>query len=167
MNTWITRVEIEDRAPAIQPKPGETLMRSFGPYDKPISDPTWNHGLEGWDYSVARLLRLFEISDPKIEGECRLVLRVVLKTHDAVKAAYPEIRCRFPDGHETTSTKPSVTAGSNADWTTYDVTMSLKKGEKPDLIRLNIVVARVGLAPAQIEVRDVMLLKAPPLDGKQ
>jgi len=46
--------------------------------------------------------------------------------------------------------------GSN-DWATYETPFFLKKGEKPDLIKLNLVVKGSG----KIWVKDVELLQGP------
>jgi hypothetical protein len=43
-------------------------------------------------------------------------------------------------------------------WAEYQTPFFLKAGEKPDLIRLNLVTE----GPGKIDVKDVELLKAPP-----
>jgi hypothetical protein len=46
--------------------------------------------------------------------------------------------------------------GSN-DWASYETPFFLKKGEKPDLIKLNLVVKGAG----KVWIKDVELLKGP------
>jgi hypothetical protein len=46
--------------------------------------------------------------------------------------------------------------GSN-DWASYEIPFFLKKGEKPDLIKLNVVLKGGG----KVWIKDVQLLKGP------
>ncbi|PYJ02904.1 MAG: hypothetical protein DME25_14580, partial [Verrucomicrobia bacterium] len=50
----------------------------------------------------------------------------------------------------------NTVTGSN-DWASYETPFFLKKGEKPDLIKLNLVLK----GPGKVWVKDVELLKGP------
>lgn len=103
-----------------------------------------------------RVIRLFEIADPGVE-RCLVIYRAKLKTEGLDGQAYLEMWCRFTGKGEFFSRGlENPVTGSN-DWASYETPFFLKKGEKPDLIKLNVVVKGTG----KVWVKDVELLKAP------
>ena len=106
--------------------------------------------------TATQTFRLFEVSNPGVE-RCVVTYRLKLKTENLAGRAYLEMWCRLPGRGEFFSRSlGNVATGSN-DWASYETPFFLKKGEKPDLIRLNLVVEGRG----QIEIKDVQLLVAP------
>jgi hypothetical protein len=87
-----------------------------------------------------------------------VVYRAKLKPEDLSGSAYLEMWCRL-NGREFFSKGfgfGQVT--SNAiDWQTYETPFLLKKGEVPDLLRLNIAIKGSG----SVLIRDVEVVYAP------
>ena len=48
-------------------------------------------------------------------------------------------------------------ATGTTDWASYEIPFSLKKGQRPDLIKLNLVIEGRG----KVWLRDIQLLKTP------
>ena len=108
-----------------------------------------------------QVIRLFEVPDPEVEN-CMIIYRAKIKTEGLSEPAYLEMWCRFSGRGEFFSRGlDNAVTGSN-DWATYETPFFLKKGEKPDLIKLNVVLKGSG----KIWVKDVELLKGP-LPAKQ
>jgi len=104
----------------------------------------------------AQVLRLFEMTEPGVE-KCMVIYRAKLKTEDLDGQAYLEMWCRFPGKGEFFSRGlENPITGSN-DWASYETPFFLKKGEKPDMVKLNLVVKGAG----KVWIKDVELLKAP------
>jgi hypothetical protein len=104
----------------------------------------------------AETIRLFEVADPGVD-QCMLVYRAKLKTEKLEGPAYLEMWCRFPGKGEYFSRGLQNTVTGSNDWASYQTPFFLKKGEKPDLVKLNVVVKGAG----KIWIKDVELLKAP------
>jgi len=126
------------------------------------SDPVISKDLKveenAWlvDSSKQQTIRLFEVPDPGAE-QCMLIYRAKLKTEGLDGQAYLEMWCRFPGKGEYFSRglQNPVTGSNN--WGSYETPFFLKKGEKPDLVKLNLVVKGTG----KVWIKDVELLKAP------
>jgi hypothetical protein len=126
------------------------------------SDPVVSKDLkvqdDAWlaDVSKPQTVRLFEVPDPGAE-QCMLIYRAKLKTEKLDGQAYLEMWCRFPGKGEFFSRGlQNPVTGSN-DWASYETPFFLKKGEKPDLVKLNLVIKGTG----KIWIKDVELLQAP------
>jgi hypothetical protein len=83
--------------------------------------------------------------------------RAKLKTENLTEQAYLEMWCRLPGKGEFFSRGLAHTVTGSNDWASYETPFLLKKGEKPDLIKLNLVVKGAG----KVWVKDVELLKGP------
>ena len=122
---------------------------------------------DGWSAACtqAQAFRLFEVPDPGVD-ECRVIYRASLKTDSLTGRAYLEMWCRFPGRGEFFSKGLNqILTGSNA-WTSCETPFLLKPGEKPDLIRLNLVVQAVGWlwkrpVTGRIWIRNVELVSVP------
>jgi hypothetical protein len=108
------------------------------------------------DCSKPQVYRLFEVADPGVE-QCRVIYRARLKTEGLEGKAYLEMWCRFPGKGEFFSRGLANPVSGSNDWASYETPFFLKKGEKPDLIKLNLVVEGKG----KVWINDVELLKAP------
>ena len=101
-------------------------------------------------------VRLFEVGDIDIEN-ARLVYQARVRCEALNGIAYLEMFCHFPGRGEFFSRGLQSTLTGTMDWTTAETTFFFKKGEKPDFIRLNLVVAGMGT----VWIDDIRLLKAP------
>lgn len=107
------------------------------------------------DSSKQQTIRLFEVPDPGAE-QCMLIYRAKLKTEGLDGQAYLEMWCRFPGKGEFFSRGLQNPVSGSNNWGSYETPFFLKKGEKPDLVKLNLVVKGTG----KVWIKDVELLKA-------
>ncbi len=103
-----------------------------------------------------RTIQLFELADPNVE-QCIITYRARLKSEDLNGRAYLEMWCRFPGRGEFFSKGLNNTVNGTNDWATYEVPFYLKQNQKPDLIKVNLVIEGTGT----IWIRDVQLLWTP------
>jgi hypothetical protein len=137
--------------------PPESL-RSFGPADRPITESGVSIDEDAWrvDAGEAGSIRLFELSDSSLES-CLLTYRAELKTADVEGGAYLELWCRFPGRGEFFSKGLHQKARGSTGWSEYEVPFTLRAGEQPDLIRLNVAFEGSGT----VWLRNVELLRTP------
>ena len=143
-----------------------TTLKTFTTANPTISKDVAVEG-DAWlaDCTKAQTFRLFEVPNPGVE-ECIVLYRAKLKTEDLTGRAYLEMWCRFPSGGEFFSKGLNqVVTGSN-DWVASEIPFILKKGEKPDLIRLNLAVENASWLWKKTDVgklwiKDVELARAP------
>jgi hypothetical protein len=99
-------------------------------------------------------VRLFEIANPAIE-ECLVLYEAQVKTQKVRGRAYLEMWCRFPDKGEFFSKDIANATGGTTDWVSSQTSFWLKKGERPDLIKLNVVIEGSGT----LWIKDIKLRK--------
>jgi len=136
-----------------------TILKKFNTANATISkdakvtdDQTWQVSCE-----KGQVIRLFEVPNPEVEN-CRVIYRAKIKSESLSEPAYLEMWCRFPGKGEYFSRGlDSALTGSN-DWGTFETPFFLKKGERPDLIKLNVVLKGSG----KIWLKDIELLKGEP-----
>ena len=138
------------------------------------SDPTLSRDLtvegEAWvaNCNRAQTFRLFEVSGPGVE-DCTVFYLAKLKTEGLTGRAYLEMWCRLPGRGEFFSKGIMNTVTGTNDWVSCEIPFFLKKGQKPDLIRLNLIVEAVGKlfwkkpVAGRIWVKEVALLRADPV----
>ena len=146
------------------PKQQLQTMKTFTTTDPAISKDLVVTEDKAWlaDCKKAQTFRLFEVENPGVE-QCVVTYRAKLKTENLTEPAYLEMWCRFPGKGEFFSRGlANAVTGSN-DWASYETPFFLKKGEKPDLIKLNLVLKGAG----KVWVKDVELLKGPLPSGQQ
>ena len=102
------------------------------------------------------VVRLFEIDDIDVEN-ATLIYRAKLKTENVDGKVYLEMWCHFPGKGEFFSRGLTTPLTGTTDWTTEETPFFLKKGEKPDYVKLNLVVEGTGT----VFVDDMSLLRAP------
>ena len=143
-----------------------TTLRTFTTANPTISKDVVVTG-DAWtaNCTQAQTFRLFEVPDPGVE-DCTVLYRAKLKTEGLTGRAYLEMWCRFPGRGEFFSKGLNqVVTGSN-DWASFEIPFFLKKGQKPDLIRLNLVVTSTGwlwkkAVSGKVWIKGVELVKAP------
>ncbi len=109
------------------------------------------HATEG--ITVARL---FEIQDINIDN-ARLVYQAKVRTENVEGLVYLEMWCGFTGLGEAFSRNLDTAISGTNDWTTVVTPFFLKAGEKPQYVKLNLVVKGKGTA----WIDDVRFFKAP------
>jgi hypothetical protein len=138
------------------PKQRAQTMKMFATADPTISKDLTVTSDKAWlaDCKKAQTIRLFEVENPDVE-QCVVTYRAKLKTENLTGQAYLEMWCRFPGKGEFFSRGLNHAVTGSNDWSSCETPFFLKKGEKPDLIKLNLVVKGAG----KVWVKDVELLK--------
>jgi hypothetical protein len=99
-------------------------------------------------------VRLYEVRDILVE-EARLIYKARLKIKDIHGQAYLEMVCSFPGLGEFFSRSLNNSLSGTADWTTMETSFFLKKDQKPELIKLNVVINGQGT----VWIDDLSLIK--------
>jgi hypothetical protein len=133
-------------------------MRAFQPPDQPLTRDGVTPEGDGWliEAGGARTVRLFEIADPDVES-CLLAYRAQLRAERLDGRAYLEMWCRFPGRGEFFSKGFHAAVNGTTGWSSAETPFYLKRGQRPDLIRLNVVVEGSGV----LRLKDVELLRTP------
>lgn len=141
-----------------QPVGPQQVLRGFSGADRPIDAVAMTAEDGGWriEASGPRTVHLFEIPDPDVE-QCMLVNRMRMRSESLVGRAYLEMWCRFPGLGEFFSKGLNQTVCGTTGWATYETPFYLKKGQRPDLLKLNLVLEGAGT----VWVRDVEVLQTP------
>ncbi|MGH8703555.1 MAG: hypothetical protein ACREVR_20575 [Burkholderiales bacterium] len=137
--------------------PPETI-RVFLTTDRTLTQGSVAVAQDGWivDSKEQQTIRLFEVEAPQAE-QCLLAYRAKLKTEALAGRAFLEMWCRFPGRGEFFSKGLHHAVKGTTDWVSCETPFLLKKGERPDLIKLNLVIEGRG----KVWVRDVQLLRTP------
>jgi len=128
-----------------QPAGPPQELRGFIVLDPTITKETVLVEGDAWRVKTSsdQTVRLFEIPDPDVE-QCILTYRAQMKTEAIIGRAYLEMWCRFPGGGEFFSKGFDNALKGTNDWTSCEIPFYLKKGQKPDLLKLNLVVEGEG-----------------------
>ncbi|MDH5534651.1 MAG: hypothetical protein OEZ08_03630 [Betaproteobacteria bacterium] len=142
--------------PARPAGPPRTIRR-FGASAQPIArDLVVEDG--GWriEASDARSVQLFEVKDPQIE-QCVIIYRAELKSAALEDPGYLEMWCHFPGRGEYFSKGLHHALKGTNDWALFEIPFYLKRGERPDLIKLNLALE----GPGNVWIRSVELSYTP------
>jgi serine/threonine protein kinase len=116
------------------------------------------------DATGKRTVRLYELTDPGVE-DCILTYRARIKSHFTEGQAYLEMLCHFPGMGEAFSRGLDNPVKGTTDWATYETSFFLKKGERPDWIKLNVVTEskdKIWLKDkGSIWLKDIEILRSP------
>jgi hypothetical protein len=134
--------------------PQAVTLRIFTPADRPISGELTLTEDNAWAVSctTTQTFHLFEVPNPGVE-QCAVLYRAKLKSEGLVGRAYLEMWCQIPGLGESFSRGLDNTISGSSDWATCQTPFFLKTREKPDLIRLNLVVEGQG----KVFIKDVEL----------
>jgi hypothetical protein len=134
------------------------LLRAFDSGDATLARDGITAEGPGWriDAQEEQVVRLFEVADPEVEN-CMLTYRANMRCEDLKGRAYLEMWCRLPGRGEFFSRGVFQAIRRTTDWSTYERPFRLKKGQRPDLIKLNLVVEGQGT----VWIRSVELLAMP------
>jgi hypothetical protein len=134
------------------------IVQHFAAADRPLSGELTLTEDNAWAATCTngQILRLFEVPNPDVEQRT-VIYRARLKTEGLVGRAYLEMWCQVPGLGEAFSRGLDSTLSGSTDWATCQTPFFLKAGERPDLIRLNLVVEGHG----KVFIKDVELLAGP------
>ena len=134
------------------------VVRAFG-----TDEPTLSREgvtVDGGHWQVVagegQTVRLFEFVVPGLE-QCLLTYRASLTSEGLTGKAYLEMWCRIPGRGEFFSRGLAQPLTGTTSWAAFETPFVLKKGQRADLVKLNVVVAGAGT----IGIKDVQLLAAP------
>lgn len=142
-----------------QPAGPPLTIRTFSPgSDATLSRDCVAAERDAWvvDASGPQTVRLFEVAVPGVE-HCTLAYRARLKTEGLAGRAYLEMWCRLPGRGEFFSRGLDQVVTGTTDWGSYEIPFLLKKGQRPDLLKLNLAVEGTG----RIWLKDVEVLMTP------
>ena len=141
-----------------QPSGPPETIRLFRITDRTLSQGVVAVAQDGWvvDSKEEQTIRLFEVQEPQAE-QCLISYRAKMKTDGLAGRAFLEMWCRLPGHGEFFSKGLNQAVRGTTDWASYEIPFYLKKGQKPDLIKLNLIVEGRG----KIWLKDVQLFKTP------
>ena len=136
--------------------PPQTI-KTFGSDDRPIgNDARWEEGELRVHSEGAGSIRLFEVPMSDRE-QCMITYRFTMRTEDVSGGVYPELWCRIPGRGEFFSKGLNQKVRGTNDWSSFEVPFYLRKGQRPDLIKLNVAFEGSG----KVRVKDMELLVTP------
>lgn len=133
-------------------------IKTFDATAQPIAKDGVTADQNAWriDTKENRSVRLFEVPDPGVENSM-VTYRARLKAEKLEGRAYLEMWCRLPGRGEFFSKGMAQPVTGTSDWASYETPFLLEKGQRPDLIKLNVVIEGKGT----LWIKDVELLKGP------
>jgi len=102
------------------------------------------------------VVKLFETGDLNIEN-ARLIYQAKVKTESIEGKVFLEMWCHFPGKGEFFSRGLQSALSGTTGWTSQETMFFLKKGEKPDNVKLNLSIEGKGRA----WIDDIRLSKGP------
>lgn len=102
------------------------------------------------------VVKLYEVRGLDIEN-AKLIYQAKVRTQDVQGKAYLEMRIHFPRRGEFFSRGLQRPVTGTSDWRTIETPFSLKEGQNPDYVKLNLSITGKGTA----WVDDIRLLKRP------
>ena len=108
------------------------------------------------DASGPIVVRLYEVSGLSIE-DARLIYRARVKTENLEGQAFLEMWCVIPGMGEYFSRSLQSPMSGTADWSTQETPFFLQKGQRPDLVKLNVVINGRGT----LWIDDIVLSRGP------
>ena len=89
------------------------------------------------------VVRLFEVSDIGVEN-ARLIYQARLRTENVEGKVYLEMWCRCPGSGEFFSRALHSPISGSTEWISQETPFFLEKNQKPDLVKLNLVIDGTG-----------------------
>jgi len=131
------------------------LLRAYDISEATITKDGVSVEADSWrvECEQPRTVRLFEIPEPGLE-QCYLAFRAQMRSENLEGRAYLEMWCRVPARGEFFSKAYHNAVEGTNDWVSCEAPFFLKRGQRPDLIKLNVVLE----GPGTVWVKDVHLL---------
>jgi hypothetical protein len=123
-------------------------------FDPDIS--TDNRGSLRIDAPAPMTVYLYEVKNINVD-RARLTYQAKLKTKDVQGKVYLEMICVFSGKGEYFSRALEAAVTGTTDWVMQETPFFLKKGQKPDIVKLNLVVNGQGT----VWIDDAKLVKGP------
>jgi hypothetical protein len=101
-------------------------------------------------------IQLYEVPVPKVENS-DMIYQAKVKAQDFGGDAYLQMLVHFPSGGEMEAQNYDKAIGGTTDWVAMEVPFKVRKGQKPDVVRLNLILNGAGT----VWVDDVRLHKVP------
>ncbi|HUG66289.1 MAG TPA: DUF4019 domain-containing protein, partial [Pirellulaceae bacterium] len=133
---------------------GRGTLGSFNPPAEPITQDGVEVADGGWKITAAetRTVRLFEAPLPPLAAG-PFFYRAKLKTENVKDRAFLEMWVRFPgEGEFFSKGFHNAVSGTNG-WAEYEIPFFLKKGQQPDLAKLNLTIEGSGT----VWIKDIQL----------
>jgi len=130
------------------------ITQSGVQFDKEVSSD--GNGSLKITATEATVVRLFEFGNIDIEN-ARLIYQAKVRTEGVEGQLYLEMWVHFPGKGEFFSRGLQTPLTGTTNWTTEETPFFLKKGEKPDNVKLNLVINGKGIA----WIDDIRVLKGP------
>jgi len=102
------------------------------------------------------VVRLFEVRGLDVE-DARLIYQAKVRTKNIEGQVFLEMWCHFPGKGDFFSRGLQSPLTGTTEWTTLETPFFLRKGEKPDYVKLNLVINGKGIA----WIDDIRLIKGP------
>jgi hypothetical protein len=141
-----------------RPSGPEEIVRGFRTSDPTLSQDSVTIEADGWavDSQEGQTVHLFEVQVPSVE-RCRLSYRAKLRSEGLAGRAYLEMWCRVSGRGEFFSRGIDQPVKATTDWGSFETSFYLTKGQRADLLKLNLVVE----GPGRVCIKDIELLKTP------
>lgn len=155
---WLVVVAVP--AGCSKPAAPPEVVKAFSPSsDKPITVTGVSQEEGGWrlDAAAAGGVPLFEVPGETCD-QCRLVYRAKIKTTDLASPAYLEMWVRAPGKGEFFSKGLDHKVRGTTGWASYETPFFFQKGERADLVKLNVAFEGAG---GSLTIKDVELWKSP------
>jgi hypothetical protein len=154
MSSWLAEILLRNK-----PGPIPSVIRRFSTVDATLSRDNVTVDGNAWLVEAAEdqvVVRLFEIAarDAEVE-QCLLTYRAALRSEELKGRAFLEMWCRLPGRGEFFSRGLNQPLKGTTEWTSHEIPFRLKKGQRPDLIKLNLAVEGRGT----VWIKDIELLK--------
>ena len=152
MSSFLSRILLR-REPDLQFTP--VALRQYSTADETLSRDLVVDG-DAWlmQSDEPQVVRLFEATGADLD-QALLAYRASLKSEGLEGRAYLEMWVRLPGRGEFFSRGLHLPVSGTTAWSSYQVPFRLKKDQKPDLVKLNVVIEGRG----KLWIRDVELLK--------
>jgi hypothetical protein len=128
------------------------LTQSGVTFDQSVSID--GHGSLRINASEPVTVRLYELRDVQMD-DARLIYSARLKTENLKGQAYIEMWCSFPGLGEYFSRSLQNPLSGTVDWATLETPFFLQKGQRPELVKLNVVINGQGT----VWIDDISLIK--------
>lgn len=141
-----------------QPVGPSQLIKVFTTADATVTQDRLREEEVGWsaELSGPETLHFFQFEPPHLE-RCMITYRAQMKTEDLEGGAYLELWCRFPGRGDFFSKGLHHVVTGSTDWASYEVPFYLKKGQCPDLLKLDVTSKGAG----RIWIKDIELSQTP------
>lgn len=149
---------LKERFRQPQPIGPPRLIKRYGPSDPTITRGVISQTEEGWRVEVGetQTIRLFEVENPQVEN-CMLTYAAELGCESVSGQCYLEMWCRVPGKGEFFSKGLHNPLKGSRDWASYEIPFYLKRGQSPDLVKLNVVIEGGG----KVWIRNIELTYTP------